>query len=438
MPERLVVIGAGMASGRLLEHLTEEQASGFDITLINAEPRGSYNRILLSPVLSGEKDFQDIITHDDAWYASRGVTTRFGESVSEIDRNAKVVHTDAGTLEYDKLVIATGSNPVVLPLPGHDAQGVISYRDIEDTQTMMATKAGQSAVVIGGGLLGLEAAAGLAARGAKVTVVHLMGHLMERQLDQEAAGLLQASLEARGITILCSAQSKRILDHEGHVSGLELESGDILSCNLLVMAVGIRPAIDIAKNAGLKVDRAIVVSDQMRTSDPSIFALGECVEHRGTLFGLVAPLYDQAKVLSEVLSGRPSIYAQKTLSTKLKVTGCDLFSAGDFSLDGDRESVVFRDPNAGTYKCLVIEDDHLIGAVIYGDTSDGQWFFDLIRSQADIGSMRDTLIFGPAYNADPGGSPPDPFSAVAAWRREPSCNAKIHAKTWASPVKDAA
>ncbi|MEM8802713.1 MAG: FAD-dependent oxidoreductase, partial [Pseudomonadota bacterium] len=291
--QRLVVIGAGMASGRVLEHLTDADAP-VDITIFNAEPRGNYNRLMLSPVLAGEKTYDDIITHDQNWYDARGITTRFGEPVLSIDPDARRVTSAAGVFPYDKLIIATGSKPFIIPLPGHDLAGVISYRDLEDTTRMMNLRPGARAVVIGGGLLGLEAAAGMAARGIHVDVVHIMGHLMERQLDSEAAGLLRASLEAKGIRIHCDANSEEILGENGHVTALKLKDGTILDCELLVMAVGIRPAKALATSAGLKVDRAIVVDDQLRTSDPRIHAVGECVEHRGALFGLVAPLYDQA------------------------------------------------------------------------------------------------------------------------------------------------
>lgn len=402
MPERLVVIGAGMASGRMLEHLTEADPDAYDITLLNAEPRGAYNRILLSPVLAGEKTFGDIVNHDADWYAARGIITRFGERATAIDRAAKVVRAPGGDLAYDKLVLATGSDPFMLPLPGADLDGVISYRDIEDTTRMMAIEPGQSVVVIGGGLLGLEAAAGLAVRGADVTVVHLMGHLMERQLDAEAGGMLRASLEARGITVLCDAASDRIIGEGGRVTGLVLKEGQVLDCALLVMAVGIRPAVALAQDAGLSVGRAVIVDDQLRASDPDILAIGECVEHRGTLFGLVAPLYEQAKVAADTLLGRAAAYVQKSLSTKLKVTGCDLFSAGDFSDAPGRESLFYRDPRHGSYKRLVLDGDRLVGAVMYGDTTDGNWFFDLIASRASVAPMRETLIFGPAYASEAG------------------------------------
>ncbi len=411
MKQRLVIIGAGMASGRVIEHLVEAAPDTFDITLFNAEPRGNYNRIMLSPVLSGEKTYEEIITHDDAWYAAHGVTCRFGEKVVAIDRQMKVVEGENGHVPYDKLIFGTGSNPFIIPLPGHDLEGVIAYRDLEDTQRMMEMGAGKKVVVIGGGLLGLEAAAGMAARGADVTVVHIMGHLMERQLDEAAGYLLKKSLEAKGITIRLQANSKEIVGQDGKVRALMLEDGTELPCDLLVMAVGIRPNVALAQDAGLAVGKGIHVDDQLCTSDADIFAVGECVEHQGAIFGLVAPLYDQAKVLAKTLLGEEAAFVQKSLSTKLKVTGCDLFSAGDFADGEGREDIVFRDPSRGVYKRLVIENDRLIGAVMYGDTADGNWFFGLIKDGTDIAEMRETLIFGPAYQ---GGDHADPLSAVAA------------------------
>lgn len=391
--ERLVIIGAGMASARLLERLTEADGD-YDITIFNAEPRGAYNRIMLSPVLAGDKSFSDIVTHDEGWYASRGITTRFCERVEAIDTAEKTVTGAKGAVPYDRLVIATGSTPVTIPLPGHALPGVIAYRDQEDTQIMMDLPNGGRAVVIGGGLLGLEAAAGMAAQGAKVTVVHLMDHLMERQLDKEAAALLQASLEAKGIEVLCGAQSEAIVGNT-RVEALRLKDGRELPCDLLVMAVGIRPAVRLAKEAGLKVNKAIEVDDQLVTSDPSVYALGECTEHRGSLFGLVAPLYDQAEVLAETLLGRDAAFTQKALATKLKVTGCDLFSAGDFADGEGRESITLR--LDGSYRRLILERGRLVGAVIYGDTGDGPWFFDLIQEGREVSALRETLIFGPAY-----------------------------------------
>ncbi|WP_170391484.1 nitrite reductase large subunit NirB [Ruegeria arenilitoris] len=411
MKQKLVVIGAGMASGRVLEHLTETAPDVFDITLFNAEPRGNYNRIMLSPVLSGEKTYEDIVTHDGDWYAQRGIACRFGEHVVKIDREMKVVEGENGHVPYDKLLIATGSAPFIIPVPGKDLPGVISYRDLDDTNAMIdAAAKGGNAVVIGGGLLGLEAAAGLAERGMTVTVVHLMGHLMERQLDEAAGYLLRKDLERRGITVRTQASTKAILG-EGRAEAVLLESGETLPADLVVMAVGIRPETRLATDAGLDVARGIEVNAQMQSSDPDVLAVGECVEFDGHLFGLVAPLYDQAKVVANTLLGQPDAFVVKELATKLKVTGCDLFSAGDFAEGEGREDIVFRDPARGVYKRLVIEDDRLIGAVMYGDTADGSWFFGLIKDGTDIDEMRDTLIFGPAYQ---GGDTADPLSAVAA------------------------
>ncbi|MGR3500628.1 MAG: nitrite reductase large subunit NirB [Limimaricola soesokkakensis] len=413
MTQKLVVIGAGMASGRMLEHLFESDPSAYDITLFNAEPRGNYNRLMLSPVLSGEKTYAEIVTHDDQWYESHGVTCRFGERVLEIDRGRKVVVGEKGEVAYDKLVIATGSDPFMIPLPGHDLEGVIPYRDLEDTERMMglSAKPDAKAVVIGGGLLGLEAAAGMAARGVDVTVVHIMGHLMERQLDEAAGYLLRRALIDKGITVRCSANSKEILGEDGHVKALLLDDGTELPCDLLVMAVGIRPSVALAKSAGLAVGRGVHVDDQMVTSDPDVLALGECVEHNGAVFGLVAPLYDQAKVMAQTLLGQETAFQPKEVATKLKVTGCDLFSAGDFAEGEGREDIVFRDPARGVYKRLVLEGERLIGAVMYGDTADGAWFHGLIKDREDVSEMRDTLIFGPAFQ---GGAQADPMAAVAA------------------------
>lgn len=408
--QRLVVIGAGMASGRMLEQLFQ---AGFDgeVTLFNAEPRGNYNRLMLSPVLSGEKTYEQIVTHDADWYAAHGVDCRFGEAVVKIEREDRVVYSNAGGVPYDALVIATGSAPFMIPVSGRDLPGVVTYRDLEDTNAMIAASApGSKAVVIGGGLLGLEAAAAMAARGAEVTVIHLMGHLMERQLDPAAGYLLQKDLEARGIRIHCKGATKAILGN-GKVEAVLLEDGTIYDADLVCMAVGIRPETRLANDAHLEVGRGITVDDQLRTSDPAIFALGECVEHDDQLFGLVAPLYDQAKVLAATLMGQDAAFQPVQTATKLKVTGVDLFSAGNFADAPGREDIVFRDPGRGVYKRLILEGERLIGAVLYGDTADGSWFFDLIKQGRDVSAMRDTLIFGPAFA---GGVTANPLAAVAA------------------------
>jgi len=411
MTQRLVIIGAGMASGRMIEHLLDAAPDAWHITLFNAEPRGNYNRLMLSPVLSGEKTYDEIVTHDDGFYADRRIDCRFGDSITRIDREAKVVHSATGAVPYDQLVIATGSAPFIIPVVGKDLPGVVTYRDLEDTNAMItASRPGTKAVVVGGGLLGLEAAAGMAARGADVTVIHLMGHLMERQLDPAAGYLLQKDLERRGIRVHCKGATKAILGTD-RVEAVLLEDGTVYGADLVCMAVGIRPEVRLANDAHLEVGRGIVVDAQMTTSDPSIFALGECVEFDRQLFGLVAPLYDQAKVLATVLNGGVAAFCPVQTATKLKVTGCDLFSSGDFAEAEGREEIVFRDPSRGIYKRLVIEDDRLIGAVMYGDTADGNWFFQQIKDGTDISDTRETLIFGPAFQ---GGVQSDPLAAVAA------------------------
>ncbi len=412
MAKKLVVIGAGMASGRALEHLFEEAPGLYDVTLFNGEPRGNYNRIMLSPVLSGEKTYEEIIVHSDDWYAENNVTCRFGEHITKIDRDRKVVISKGGETPYDKLMIATGSAPFIIPVEGKDLPGVITYRDLDDTNAMIdaAGTPGAKAVVIGGGLLGLEAAAGLMQRGMDVTVVHLMGHLMERQLDPAAGYLLQKDLESRGIKVHCKGSTAAIVG-DGKVEAVLLEDNTTYPADIVVMAVGIRPETRLANDAHLETGRGITVNDQMVTSDPDILAIGECVEHNEQLFGLVAPLYDQAKVVAKTLQAEPSAFQPVYTATKLKVTGVDLYSAGDFAEGDGREEIVYRDASAGVYKRLVIENDRIIGAVMYGDTTDGPWFFGKIKSGEDISDARDTLIFGPNFA---GGTPLDPMAAVAA------------------------
>ena len=398
--QKLVIIGNGMAPGRALERLFDQAPGAYDVTIFNAEPRVNYDRIMLSPLLSGEKSFDDIVIHGDGWYIKHGVTLYKGAKVTKIDRDARTVTSQHGiTAHYDKLVIATGSMPMIIPVPGHALPGVLTYRDLDDVQAMiLAAQSRGKAVVIGGGLLGLEAAAGLAERGMDVTVIHLMPTLMERQLDPAAGLLLKQNLEARGIKVLTGANTKAILGTT-RVEGVELADGQVLKASLVVMAVGIRPNAHIAKDAGLAVNRGILVEPTMATSDPAIYALGECAEFDGQVFGLVAPLYEMANVLAAQLTGNAAArFSPSATATKLKVTGINLFSAGDFAEEPGREDIVLTDPVGGVYKRLVLKDGRLIGAVLYGDTSDGAWIFENIRSGRDIAPMRGTLIFGPSFN----------------------------------------
>jgi len=413
MKQRLVVIGNGMAPGRALERLLEAAPDAYDITIFNAEPRVNYDRIMLSPVLSGDKSFEEIVIHGDGWYVKHGITLYKGVAVTRIDPAAKTVTSPIDeTVPFDKLIIATGSRPIVIPVPGASLPGVLTYRDLDDVEAMLlAAKSRGRAVVIGGGLLGLEAAAGLQQQGMDVTVVHLMPTLMERQLDAAAGHLLKKALEARGIRVLLKANTKAIAGDK-RVRAVLLEDGTELPADVVVMAVGIRPNASLAAEAGLAVNRGIAVDATMRTSDPDIFALGECVEAAGQCYGLVAPLYDMANVVAAQLSGDAQVqFVPPSTATKLKVTGINLFSAGDFADGKDREEIVLRDGARGTYRRLVLKDNRIAGAVMYGDTSDGPWFFDLLKRGTDISQMRETLIFGQTYA---GGIPLDPTAAVAA------------------------
>ncbi|MCG6976799.1 MAG: nitrite reductase large subunit NirB [Acidiferrobacterales bacterium] len=394
--EKLVMIGNGMAGVRALEELLKLAPDRYEITVFGAEPHPNYNRIMLSPVLAGEKTVDDIILNDRDWYANSGITLNTGDPVTRIDRAARKVVTAKGVeAPYDRLLIATGSNPFIIPVPGHDKTGVIGFRDIADVEAMLeAAKTFKKAVVIGGGLLGLEAANGLLKNGLDVTVVHLMDTLMERQLDKPAAALLKASLEERGLNFLMEAQTSEILGN-GRVRGVKFADGSVIDADLVVMAVGIRPNYALAEEAGIHCERGVVVTDTMQTYDPRIYAVGECVEHRGTCYGLVAPLFEQAKVAANHLANLGiARYEGSVTSTKLKVTGIDLFSAGEFIEGEDDETLVLQDRGAGIYKKLVLRDNQIKGAVMYGDTLDGTWYFQMLREGTDISAFRRTILLG--------------------------------------------
>ena len=414
---KLVMVGNGMAGVRTLEELRKIAPDIYDITVFGAEPYANYNRILLSPVLAGEQTIQDIMLNDVDWYADNGITLHLGKKIVTVDRIKRVVIADDGTTaEYDRLLMATGSVPFMLPVPGKDLQGVISYRDIHDTNAMIAAAERHTdAVVIGGGLLGLEAANGLKLRGMHVTVVHLPEWLMERQLDPVAGKMLQQSLEARGLQFLLGKNTKDLIGVDGHVSAIRFQDGSEVPAQLVVMAVGIRPNTALAEAAGIYCNRGIVVNDTMQTYDPRIYAVGECVNHRGTAYGLVAPLFEMAKVCANHLAnfgiGR---YQGSVTSTKLKVTGIDLFSAGEFMGGEGTEEIVLSDPIGGVYKKLVLKNDRLIGACLYGDTVDGSWYFQLVREGKDIGAIRDTLMFGESNTGRPGDVGHEGFTKAAA------------------------
>ncbi|MFN7087408.1 MAG: nitrite reductase large subunit NirB [Burkholderiales bacterium] len=403
---KLVMVGNGMAGTRTLEELLRISPDLYDITVFGAEPYANYNRILLSPVLAGEMSLKDIMLNDIEWYRHNGITLHLGRKIVRIDRNArKVIAADGSETRYDRLLLATGSHPLMLPIPGTKLEGVLTYRDIQDTNAMIEAAAKyRHAVVIGGGLLGLEAANGLRLRGMNVTVVHLMQWLMERQLDRTAAGMLQKSLEAKGLSFLLGRQTAEITGSaDGRVKGVKFADGGELAADLVVMAVGIRPNTELAETAGLHCSRGVVVSDTMQTFDPRIYAVGECVAHRGVAYGLVAPLFEMAKVCANHLAhfgiGR---YEGSITATKLKVTGIDLFSAGDFNGDDTTEEIVLHDRVSGVYKKLVIKDNRIIGSVLYGDTVDSSWYLQLLRDRQDIHDLRDHLMFGQSHLGNSG------------------------------------
>ncbi|MEW6760349.1 MAG: FAD-dependent oxidoreductase [Pseudomonadota bacterium] len=398
MKQRLVVVGNGMAGMRTVEELLKLDPGMYDITVFGAEPRVNYNRILLSPVLAGEKQPEDIVLHPRAWYEEHGIALHAGDPVVAIDRHRRVVRARSGLeVGYDRLLLATGSSPFIVPVPGAKLPGVIGFRDLDDVDTMLAAAGrGGHAVVIGGGLLGLEAANGLLRRGMAVTVVHLTDSLMNQQLDPQAALLLKAALERRGLRILLGAQTESIAGRD-KVEAVRFADGLEVPADLVVMAAGVRPNIALAREAGLYCERAVVVDDTLQTYDPRVYAVGECVQHRKATFGLVAPIWEQARVCAAHLAGcGHRRYVQQATATKLKVTGIDLYSAGDIvGLEGS-EDLVLRDRHAGVYKRLVLAGNRVTGAVLYGDVADGPWYFDLIQSGADISAIRDRLLFGPA------------------------------------------
>jgi nitrite reductase (NADH) large subunit len=394
---KLVMVGNGMAGVRTLEELLKLAPDLYDITVFGAEPHPNNTRILLSRVLAGEQTVDDIVLNPIDWYTDNGIALHLGKKVTKIDRAARCVEAEDGTrAEYDRLLLATGSDPFILPVPGADLEGVISFRDIADVDAMIrAASRHRHAVVIGGGLLGLEAANGLMKRGMDVTVVHLAPWLMERQLDEPAARLLQQSLEQRGMRFLLQKQTAELLRGAGRVAAVKFADGEVVPADLVVMAVGIRPSTALAESAGLHCHRGIVVNDTLQTFDPRIYAVGECAAHRGVAYGLVAPLFEQAKVAANHLAhhgiGR---YLGSVTSTKLKVTGIDLFSAGDFTGGDGTETIVYSDPVGGVYKKLVLKDDRLVGGVMVGDTVDGAWYFSLLRDGKDVTELRDHLMFG--------------------------------------------
>jgi nitrite reductase (NADH) large subunit len=398
--EPLVIIGQGMAATKLVEELSAHALGRYSIIVIGREPRRAYNRVLLSSLLAGEITAEELELKSGDWWRRQGVTNVYGYGVASINRHAKRVTLEDGvSFAYEKLVLATGSHPISLSLPGMDLPGAMTFRVMADVDAMMkGVRSGRPAVVIGGGLLGLEAAYGLAHAGVKVTLIHLMDRLMERQLDALAAELLKATVEAKGVEVLLQAETARIIGTD-KVEAVELVDGRVIPADLVVCAIGIRPNADLAQMAGLATKRGILVDDGLQTSDPSIFALGECAEHRGISYGLVEPAYEQARILGRRLAGdTKAAYGGSVLATNLKVSGVSVFSAGDF-LGEDKDAIIFKDEGRGIYKKLVVENEHLTGAVLYGDTTDGLYYLGLMRSKAEVSALRHDLIFGPQQQA---------------------------------------
>ena len=394
---KLVLVGNGLAGMRCLEDLLDMAPERYDVTVIGEEPWGNYNRIMLSPVLSGDKTIDDIMLHPHAWYSDKGIRFIAGDPAVRIDRPRKQVYTEKGeVVDYDRLILATGSKPFIPPIAGSDLKGVISFRDIYDINTMLDyCKTKKNAVVIGGGLLGLEAAYGLKQRGMNVTVLHLMDRIMERQLDSKASQMLRHSIEQKGISIITEANTEALVGVDGHVTQIRLKDGTVLEADLVVFAVGIRPNMALAQSAGLRCNRGVLVNDTMQTFDPSIYAVGECIEHRSQTFGLVEPLWGQAFICASHLAEHGSLtFKAPTVPTQLKVSGCDVFSAGNFEPKDDFEDIILNDEKRQIYKRIIIQKDKVVGAVLFGDTEDGVWYAELISDQTPISSIRNKLLFG--------------------------------------------
>ena len=396
--ERLLVVGAGMAGFKLVEELTTLCPDGFDITMVGAETHHPYNRVLLSSLLAGDAQAGDLALRPPAWYRDKGIELLTGQAGCTLDpRECRVTLTGGASLTFDRLVLATGSTAVRLPVPGCELAGVMTFRNLGDVARLQQTRPGTPAVVIGGGLLGVEAAHGLASLGARVTLLHLMPRLMELQLDARSAALLVAAMRRKGIEVVLEAQTAAIVG-AGRAERVKLQDGRAYPAHLVVMAVGIRPATMLARTGGLQIGRGIKVDDDFVTSVPGIYAIGECAEHRGTCCGLVEPAYEQAKALARLLAGMPARYESGVMGAALKVSGVPVFSMGDFEGGaGGAQAILLEDQAAALYRKLVVRDGRLAGAVLFGDTAEALWYRDLIRQQAPIAPIRSSLAFGRAY-----------------------------------------
>lgn len=399
--QKLVVVGIGMAAVRCIQEIVENNPSLFEIVVFGSEPHPSYNRILLSSVLQGSTSFEEIIINQKSWYEKHGIQLFTGETVVKIDTEKKQIITNSKKrFPYDKLLIATGSTPTRIPVPGKDKEGVLTFRTIKDCQKMIEiSKMHHRAAVIGGGLLGLEAARGLMNLGMDVRVIHRSKYLMERQLDMQASNLLQKELENQGMSFLLEKETSEIIG-SSRVEGVRFKDGTEIEADLIVMATGVKPNVQLAKESGILTNHAIVVNDYMETSSKAVYAVGECVEHRGIVYGLVKPLYDQGKVLAKHICGLPvSGYEGSVLSTQLKVSGVDVFSAGKLDKSDTAKERTYYDEIEGVYKKMIFQDNKLIGAVLFGDTKDGQKYNDLIMKKKDLSDEEKLKLFHPGDNS---------------------------------------
>lgn len=396
MKQRLVVVGGGMAALRLVEELVEHCPGRYEIIIAAKEARAPYNRVLLSSLLAGEAQDSDIELRPASWYDEKGVQLLVGVEASGLrPARQEVVLSTGARLGYDRLVLATGSKAIRLPVPGHTLRGVLTFRNLDDVSTLQCAAPGSHAVVIGGGLLGIEAACGLIKRGLAVTLIHIMPRLMERQLDARAAALLKTALEHKGIQVALGAQTAAI-EGSGKAERVLLKDGRSFPADLVVMAAGIRPETALAESGGIEIGRGIKVDDKLESNWPGVYAIGECAEHRGICYGIVEPVYEQAKVLARYLSGRPARYEGSLMAANLKVSGVPVYSMGDFEGEG-AETIVLEDEGAGSYRKLVVRDNRLMGVVLFGDTADAFWYRDLIRQAAPLTPIRALLAFGRAH-----------------------------------------
>lgn len=394
MTERLVVVGNGMVSLRFLERLCEHAPGRYDVTVIGQEASPAYNRVLLSALLAGDVDMDGCRLREAGWYEGQTIRLKTGAPVDAIDRGARTVTVAGETIPYDKLVLATGSVPIMLPKPGMDLPGVMAFRDLAHVDTMQALRGtGARAVVIGGGLLGLEAAYGLGRLGIPTTLLHVMDKLMERQLDRRAAGLVREAMARKGVEVVLKADTAEVIGTD-RVEGVRLVDGTLIPANLVVVAVGVRPRVDLARETGLAIGRGIQADDALATSDPAISAIGECAEHRGQVYGLVEPGYEMADILARRLAGEGVTYEGSTIATSLKVSGLPVFSAGEIADDAEGEPIILSDPVSGIYRKLILREGRLVGALLIGDVGEGAWYRELIETRAPVAAIRTELMFG--------------------------------------------